>query len=229
MSYPVVYPPPPNQTDYTAFLRTQAGIPVSALPDNSPYIPDTLQIALDVVNRDLATAVPNLNVLAVYNLATDRLINFAPDQTPAITEISWSGGLVTVVTTLPLPATLPQGQEFDTIVSGNDPTGYNGGFTATVLGGSSFSYPLTADPGVIVTAGAYLLPFFSTLRASWNLNTSLTGVVEASSDQATSTTLAVPEQLRALTLGDIQKLKTPFGRAYLEIAQAYGQELFGIT
>lgn len=229
MSYPVVYPPPPNQADFTAFLRTQAGIPTTALPDSSPYIPDALQLALDVTNADLATAVPNLYVLAVYNLGTDRLINWCPDQAPALSSLAWSAGLVTATTALPLPPSFVQGFEFDTVIAGTTPSGYAGSFGATVLAGSSFSYPLAEDPGTETAPGTYVLPFFQWLRASWNINATVTGVVSSSSDQATSAGFEVPAQLKTLTLGDIQKLKTPFGRAYLEITQAYGQELFGLT
>lgn len=229
MSYPVVYPPPPNQTDFTAFLRTQAGIPTAALPDNSPYIPDALQLAIDVTNTDLQTALPNLYVLAVYNLGADRIVNWCPDQAPALSALSWSAGLVTATTALALPPAFVQGFEFGTLVAGTTPGGYGGSFDATVLSGTSFSYPLEADPGTATGFGTYLLPFFQTVRANWNLTTSVTGVVNASADQATSAGFEVPEQLKSLTLGDIQKLKTPFGRAYLEITQSYGQELFGVT
>lgn len=229
MSYPVVYPPPPNPTDLTAFLRTQAGIPVAALPDDSPYIPDALQLALNTTNADLAIAVPNLYVLAVYNLATDRIINWCPDQAPPIASLTWSSGSVVVTVESPLPASFNQGFEFDTVIAGTTPAGYAGSFGATVMAGSSFSYLLENDPGTATAPGTYLLPFFQWLRASWNINTSVTGVVSSSSDQATSAGFQVPEQLKYLTLSDIQRLKTPFGRAYLEITQAYGQNLFGLT
>lgn len=227
--YPVVYAPPPNPTDFTAFLRTQAGIPVAALPDDSAYIPDALQLALNVVNPVICQAAPNLYVLAVYNLGTDRLLNFAPDQAPAISSLTWSAGAVTVVTASPLPTSFNQGYEFGTVISGTTPGGYAGTFEATVLAGSSFSYPLASDPGTATGPGNYLLPFFQWLRAKWNLNTSVTGVVNSSSDQSTSAGFQVPAQLMSLTLSDLQRLKTPFGRAYLEIAQEYGQTLVGLT
>lgn len=228
-SYPVVYPSPPNPTDFTAFLRTQAGIPVAALPDNSPYIDDALQIALDIVNKRLCQAVPDLYVLAVYNLGADRLVNFCPDQTPAITSLSWAASVVTAVLADPLPDNLPQGQVFNTIVSGALPIGYNAAVKATVLGSSSFSYPLATNPGTETTPGVYLLPFFASLRKSWNINAPVTGVISASSDNGTSNSIEVPEQLKSLTMSDLRRLKTPFGTAYIEIAQEYGQTLWDLT
>lgn len=80
--------------NYLAFLRTSVRVPVPALPDNSPWIQWTYNYALQIVNVVLKTvpgppsppsppASPNawtLYDLAVYNLATDTLINWCPDQ-----------------------------------------------------------------------------------------------------------------------------------------------------
>lgn len=80
----------PTVDGFTAFLRGVANIPALALPDNSPVIPAALQIAMGIVNPQLqgfcAPAVGSLPsisfyTLAVYNLATDRVVNYAPDQT----------------------------------------------------------------------------------------------------------------------------------------------------
>jgi len=229
VSYPVVYPGPPNQVDFTAFLRTQAGISVASLPDASPYIPDALQIALDIVNETINDAAPDVYTLAVYNLGTDRLINFAPDQTPALATLTWLAGTVTATTVAPLPSNLLIGTDFITAIAGAVPTGYNGNVKATVTGANTFTYALPGNPGANTTPGTYLAPFFQVLRKSWNINTIVTGVVESTNDNGTGMSLAVPEQLKSLTLSDLQRLKTPFGRTYMEIAQTYGQTLWGLT
>ena len=70
--------------------------------------------------------------------------------------------------------------------------------------------------------------YFADLRAKWNVLDPTSGVVQSSSDASTSQTLTVPEQANTFTLGDLQNLKTPYGRAYLAIAQKYGS-LWGIS
>jgi hypothetical protein len=89
---------PPTQANFTAyFLRGVMGIPSSVIPDDSPAITVAFNIALGIVNTDLALVgacyvpfsaqPPNPSpfyTLAVYNLAGDRLVNFAPDPTPPV-------------------------------------------------------------------------------------------------------------------------------------------------
>lgn len=146
---------PPNRTDYLTFLRNVAGIPVSALPDSSTQIDDTLSVAQDIVNMTIQEAAPTIYVLAVYNLATDRLLNYAIDQT---------------------------GQTY-----------------------------------------------FVDIRKAWNLLDITVGVISGGTDQGTTSAIENPEQLKMLTLADLQMLKTPYGRTYLGFAQSYGTNLWGLT
>jgi hypothetical protein len=53
-------------------------------------------------------------------------------------------------------------------------------------------------------------------------------VVVSADDASTSGSFNIPEQFNGLTIGDLQNLKTPYGRQYLAIAQKYG-ELWGIS
>lgn len=85
----------PNLAWYTdVFIPDIMGIDTEILPADSPVIPFTYQLALLFVNRALL-AIPcppafflpsppptplTAYAVAVYNLAGDRLINFAPDQ-----------------------------------------------------------------------------------------------------------------------------------------------------
>lgn len=80
----------PTVAGFTTFLRDVAQIPVLALPDNSVVIPTALQVALGVVNPQLAyisaPIIPgfistplSMYELAVYNFGADRVINYAPD------------------------------------------------------------------------------------------------------------------------------------------------------
>lgn len=70
----------PNVTDLTTFLQTIAGIPTSALPANSPYIPWALSYAEEMTLLVLNAVGQDFYCFAVYCLATSFLINWCPDQ-----------------------------------------------------------------------------------------------------------------------------------------------------
>lgn len=144
----------PNQVDFTTFLYSVAGIDPICLPSTSSDITDALAVALAVVSPDLANLAGNLYVLAVYNLGTDNLINYAMDQ----------------------------------------------------LGQT----------------------YFQSLRTSYGINLFVPGVTASSSDSGTAQSRNNPEFMKTMTFGDLQNLKTPFGRAYLNIAQQRGT-LWGIS
>jgi hypothetical protein len=71
-------------------------------------------------------------------------------------------------------------------------------------------------------------PFFQYTRSKWNISSFVSGVVQSTSDEGTSMSLVVPEQLQQLTLANLQQLKDPFGRQYLAFAQDYGT-LWGLS
>ena len=56
-----------------------------------------------------------------------------------------------------------------------------------------------------------------------------TGVVVASSDQGTSSTLAQPKWASNITVGQLALMKTPWGREYLTYAQSAGPNVWGLT
>lgn len=78
----------PTLAGFTTFVYSVMGVPTSALPVNSPAITYAYNVAYMTVNPLLGLGVPcppgqqtwSIYALAVYNLAGDRLINFAPDQ-----------------------------------------------------------------------------------------------------------------------------------------------------
>ena len=115
----------------------------------------TLAVALDTVNLVLNLASPQYYTLAVYNLAADRLFNFAQDV-----------------------------------------------------------------PGQT---------YFVDQRDRLRLMEVCVGVAAAASDQGTSLAMLNPEQMKLLTLQDLQTLKTPYGRIYMGIAQKYGRTIWGIS
>lgn len=71
---------PPTLAGYIAFLRNIAGINITVLPDDSIAIPLSYEIAGDIASCQLRVMGADIYTLAIYNLATDRLINFTPDQ-----------------------------------------------------------------------------------------------------------------------------------------------------
>ena len=72
------------------------------------------------------------------------------------------------------------------------------------------------------------LGYFAYLRKAMDINGFLAGVIESSADESTSQSMKVPDQFSELTIADLQNLKTPWGRAYLGIAQSVGTD-WGIS
>lgn len=70
----------PTIAGFTDFIRNVMGISTVNLPDDSVYIRYAFDVAIEVVNMQLQLASPVMYTLAVYNLAGDNLINYAPDQ-----------------------------------------------------------------------------------------------------------------------------------------------------
>lgn len=70
----------PTEAGFLLFLRQIVGVPIAALPDNAPVIPLVYAVSVSTVYEALAGVAPDLYELAVYNLATSRLIYYAPDQ-----------------------------------------------------------------------------------------------------------------------------------------------------
>lgn len=64
--------------------------------------------------------------------------------------------------------------------------------------------------------------FWQGLRRKLGINGFAPGIIQSSSDNGTSQTWAIPESAKTLSLADLDALKTPWGRAYIAIAQQYG-------
>jgi hypothetical protein len=139
------------------YLLSQAALSSQSTPEaitaTNQWIVWTFGVALKTVNRALAIAGELYNI-AVYNLATDRLLNWAPDI---------------------------EGQTY-----------------------------------------------FQDLRRDMKLTRPALGVASSGSDQGTSGAVLNPDFMRALTMADLQTLKTPFGREYMGIAQQFGPDIFGL-
>lgn len=95
-------------------------------------------------------------------------------------------------------------------------------------GSTLLSYAQDLPDAAIFPGSQPPLPFFEYYRALWNINGFMTGVVQASADEATSQSLIVMEAAKNFTLGNLQFLKDPYGRAYLAIAQDAG-DIWGLS
>jgi hypothetical protein len=228
-------------TGFQQFIYQYMQIPASALPSNSQSIVTALAIAQSIVNPTICAvqsplqgyAGPSLYDLAVYNLAGDNLINYAIDQSVEISGIAWLAGVATVTTAAPF--SFATGDMIS--IYGAAPSGYNspstsnnqsGAVPITVTGADTFTYPLATNPGTYAGGGVASEIFFSSARKQFGINSFVGGTIASSADVSTSESLNVPEQLKELTLANLQQLKTPFGRRYLEIAGQYGQ-IWGLS
>src|SRR5208282_3002777 len=88
------------------------------------------------------------------------------------------------------------------------------------LGGSNLINLVQDQPGQ---------NYFTSLRTTLNINGIVPGVVQTSSDEATSMGLANPDWVKTLTIADLQYYKDPYGRAYLSYAQRYGPGVWGVS
>lgn len=71
--------------------------------------------------------------------------------------------------------------------------------------------------------------YFNYQRYQYGCGAFAAGLVESSSTDSTSTSVAVSTSLQNLTFANLQNAKTPWGRTYLGIAQSYGPVVFGVT
>lgn len=85
------------------------------------------------------------------------------------------------------------------------------------------------QPGVLYpTDNPQKLGYLAWLRQKWNLTGFVAGVVQSSNDQTTGQTLVVPDAFKTLDIQSLLQLRTPWGRAYLALAQKVGGN-WGIT
>lgn len=98
--------------------------------------------------------------------------------------------------------------------------------TASAIDGLSYTiatYNCAAHLLLLITPDQPNQTFFRDKRQALGMLKMLPGVTQSSSDQGTSDTFAVPEQLRNLTFSDLDFMRTHYGRAYLGYCQAYGE------
>jgi hypothetical protein len=242
---PFGFQAPPNIPDYTTFLRNVVGIPASVLPDDSVNIVYSFDSALQWTNEYLG-AIPgvigfwSVYAQAVYNLGAALLIEYCPDPSWPISGASWSQSLATVTTSA--PNTIQVGDRI--VLSGISPILYiQPGRTAmppnpaapiyvtSAIDQQNFQYAVSPNPGAAIVSptAAVQSYFFSNLRNAFRIGQFTPGLVTATSDQGTSVSLVQPHWAAGLGIFALHLTQTPWGRAYLGIASAWGPSIFGLT
>lgn len=112
--------------------------------------PNTYQRTGAFVSFGATTLPPDNNTSFLTQLS-----DLQPLLQPPLTALStsWAAGVVTVQASTPLPGPPTIGDTFTVILSGYQPTGYNGLVTATVTAVDTFTYPLATTPGVVTVEG----------------------------------------------------------------------------
>ena len=100
-----------------------------------------------------------------------------------------------------------------------------GGFTIY----SQAVYYLAADTLLNITPDVQGQNYFKEIREKLNLNGFTSGVVQSAGDDTSNVSIVVQDAAKAFTLANIQQLKTPYGRMYLQLAQSYGNATWGIS
>lgn len=92
-----------------------------------------------------------------------------------------------------------------------------------------FNYAQDLPNAPTVPGSKPKLPFFAWSRKQWNIFGFVAGVIDSSGDESTNQHMVVQEAAKNFTLADLQNLKTPYGRTYLALAQAYGPNTWGMN
>jgi len=203
--------------DYIVFIRTQMGIPIQYLPDDSLDIELSYCLAKEQVNHWFCKW-KTIYPLMVYNLAGHILISIARDYSVLLASLTWSSGVVAATTIT-----------VNTFVTGNTilvsnvvPQSYNGVQSITVINSTHFTYPISINPGTCIIAGKAGFNLFETLRATYHMNNFVPGLIKSSADESTSESLTTPNWVNNVSLNDLDILKTPYGRFYAMYAQKFG-------
>lgn len=112
--------------------------------------PSTLQSTGALISQGGTTA--TAGTLTLLTTLADQTAIAQPAK--ALSSLTWLSNVVTATTTS--PHGWDTGLVFPVVIAGCTPTAYNGTFTATVTGTSTFTYALTPNPGSISTAGTVI-------------------------------------------------------------------------
>ncbi len=97
-----------------------------------------------------------------------------------------------------------------------------------LAGSQLLTYAQDLPDAPVVVGSEPQQAYFAYARTKFNINGFVSGVIQSAGDEGTSSSMVVQEAAKNFTLGNLQNLKDPYGRAYLAIAQAMG-DLWGLT
>jgi hypothetical protein len=222
----------PNLIDFTTFVYNQ-GVAESSLPPDSQYLVWAYNQALPVVRLPGLNSSGLLYTLAVYNLGMHILLGLAQDlnfpvdvniappdilgrQATASAVVNSTGNIISF-------KTIDSGQNYTSIPPMSISPPLSGGVQATgttiIENGEVSGYVLT-NPGTQYP----ISNFWSSLRLRYKYDSFITGFVQSTSDQGTSTSLLVPRIFDKLNISSLRKTGTPWGLQYLEYAESYGMD-----
>lgn len=83
----------PSESDFLDYIRNYVGISSTYLPDDSDWIGFSYDLSISTVNEDIADFPGTIYSLAVYDLGTDILFNYAQDESDATTYETDTNGV----------------------------------------------------------------------------------------------------------------------------------------
>lgn len=90
-------------------------------------------------------------------------------------------------------------------------------------------YNLAAHRVVYLAKDTPPQTYFRDMRRDYRMGDLSVGVVSSASNHSSSVGQINPKNLQELTLNEISLMKTFWGLRYLEIAQSFGSEVFGVS
>jgi hypothetical protein len=113
--------------------------------------PSTLQQTGAFISQGATTLAPGTTALLTQLSDLSSILT----GSVAISTITWNTGVVTVTTAA--PHGIQTGDTIPMVVAGCTPAGYNGTFAGTYVNGTTFTYPLAINPGLISVKGTTTL------------------------------------------------------------------------
>lgn len=159
--------------------------------------PDLLQQKAAIVSQDSTTITPGTAVFIADPTALAPYLNAAT----AIDTMAWLAGVATI--TFASAHGIAVGDTTPLIVTGCDPSGYDGYYIATASTTTALTYAVAADPGASVTEGSAYFGAAAWLQAAdatwWAQNAQRTGyfLVETGESAASAVCLAIDAYITA--------------------------------
>ncbi len=128
--------------------------------------PNTLQQTGGLISQGATTLAQGAYYLLTQpSDLTPILTGLGSIASPASSNLTWSAGTVTALTSAPHGFTISD--TLSLVISGVTPptSGYNGTFTVTITGASSFTYSLVSNPGTAAGAPKYIVADSAQLQA----------------------------------------------------------------